>query len=569
MSTARRAYRGGISARTRRKRQPVLETLERYTLLSFLVNNAESSGPGSLAQAIQEADDSGRGTIQFNIDGGGAHVIATNGLPAITCPIVIDGTSQPGYTGTPLITIGGPGSSGVGLMIGRGGNGSVVRGLTVTGFGIGIEIEGSGRNSITQNVLSGNGAAGLVIDGAGATGNVVAGNKIGTSAQGTSWFSNDGYGVILSDGASRNTIGGTSGSAGNVISGNEASGIMVTDHGTSGNVIEGNLIGTGAAGNGIIANGANGIIIESGASSNTVGGLVAGAANVISGNPYSGVAIGGSGTTSNVVEGNLIGTNRAGTMALPNQEGVDLYGGTSNNMVGGTTAAARNLISGNVDNGVDIHDPGTTGNRVRGNYIGTGLAGVGPLGNEGDGVLVVGGACCNTIGGTVPNAGNRIAFNLGNGVAIGQSPSQTIYGVSVYANSIFGNAQLGIDLGDDGRTPNAAYQNIQGPNRHADFPVLTSATNHGSTLTITGTVVGAPGSLRLIEFYASPANSSGPTPPEVCLGSINVWTNAKGTAQFSVTLTVPFRSNCTVRATATDSAGNTSEYSSGLYAPWP
>src|SRR5439155_17578492 len=94
--------------------------------------------------------------------------------------------------------------------------------------------------------------------------------------------------------------------------------------------------------------------------------------NVISGNAFDGVTIIGSTTTNNLVQANYIGIDKTGASALANGgNGIALAHGANGNTVGGTTTGRRNLISGNAADGVAIHDNGTTGNTVEGNYIGT------------------------------------------------------------------------------------------------------------------------------------------------------------------------------------------------------
>src|SRR5207249_513682 len=122
--------------------------------------------------------------------------------------------------------------------------------------------------------------------------------------------------------------------------------------------------------------------------------------NLISGSTYQGVLIGDVGTSGNVVAGNYIGTDAAGTTSLANANGVYLYNGATDNRVGtdglGPNAAAKgNVIAGNTYNGVIVADAGTSGNMVAGNRIGTGAAG-NPLQNHFDGVIVLNGANGNT-----------------------------------------------------------------------------------------------------------------------------------------------------------------------------
>src|SRR5262249_16460408 len=148
-----------------------------------------------------------------------------------------------------------------------------------------------------------------------------------------------GDGVSISGGASNNTVGGTVAAARNIISGNE-NGVNIYGDGTAGNLVRGNYIGLNVAGTMGIANN-YGVQISNGATHTRVGGSAAGAGNVISGNASTGVYIQDFGTSGNAVRGNLIGLNAAGTAAVPNHYGVWIFG-SPNNTVGGTVAGARN-----------------------------------------------------------------------------------------------------------------------------------------------------------------------------------------------------------------------------------
>jgi titin len=141
---------------------------------------------------------------------------------------------------------------------------------------------------------------------------------------------------------------------------------------------------------------------------------------VISANGASGVIISGTGTTGNVVEGNYIGTDATGEYPVGNAvDGVDIAGGASSNVVGGTSYAARNIISANALLGVWITGSGTSSNQVQGNYIGTDATSTSPLGNGLGGVQIDSGASSNLIGGSNANDSNLIQYNAGNGVGIG------------------------------------------------------------------------------------------------------------------------------------------------------
>jgi parallel beta-helix repeat protein len=180
----------------------------------------------------------------------------------------------------------------------------------------------------------------------------------------------------------------------------------------SGNVIAGNYIGVHADGLGDGGNGLGGVFIGFGATNNLVGGETPADRNVISGNGLDGVAIHNIGTDGNTVSGNYIGSDHTGADALPNdQHGVHIYGGAQDNTIGGDTTGERNIIAGNSGDGVHILGASTTGNTVSGNFIGVDKNGYG-LGN-GDQGVGIDDAGSNTIG---PN--NTISDNLGGGVRI-------------------------------------------------------------------------------------------------------------------------------------------------------
>ena len=204
---------------------------------------------------------------------------------------------------------------------------------------------------------------------------------IGTNAAGTVAVGTASYDFVINGGAASNTIGGTSAGSRDVVSGNATYRVYLSDPGTSSNVVEGDYIGTNAAGNATLGIGTYGVYIGKGATANLIGGATATTADVIAGNS-DGVDISGQGTESNLVDGDEIGVNAAETAALSNYDGVVLSGGASNNVV------EFAVISGNY-NGVVVTDAGTTGNLVECNDIGTNAAGIN-LGNFVDGVILEG-----------------------------------------------------------------------------------------------------------------------------------------------------------------------------------
>ncbi|HEV2945758.1 MAG TPA: hypothetical protein VGX70_00185, partial [Gemmataceae bacterium] len=410
-------------------------------------------------------------------------------LPTITHPVIIDGTTQPGYAGKPIIELSGAsaGAGVTGLTITAGN--STVDGLVINRFSgdgidlltnggdlvegnyIGTDMSGTmalgnssqgiliqnrasnntigGTASGSRNIISGNLTDGIHITDSGTTGNLIEGNYIGTNASGTAAIPNVFAGVVIIGGASGNTVGGP---AGNIISGNGSTGILLYGTGTVNNTVAGNYIGTNAAGTGALGNLYYGILMQNGGSSNTIGGTTSAARNVISGNSWAGVGIADAGTTGNIVEGNFIGTDTFGTAAIPNDRGVWIWGAPGNT-IGGTVAAARNIISANSNNGVEIYLSGATNNVVEGNYIGTDVTGTVKLPNAKSGVLIYSGASGNTIGGSsavdpstgrLSGAGNLLSGNLNSGVQIAQATGNVVQG-----NFIGTDATGEIALGND------------------------------------------------------------------------------------------------------------------------
>src|SRR5262249_52110344 len=197
--------------------------------------------------------------------------------------------------------------------------------------------------------------------------------------------------------------GGDAPAARNVIAANADNGIAIVQ--ASSNVIHGNYIGTDASGTAAIRNGFFGVSFLSG-TNNTVGGLTPGAGNVISGNRI-GIDLKNSSAQFNLIQGNFIGTDATGTVALGNDlSGIVLEPGTAFNTIGGDTREARNIISANGIHGISITQ--SSGNVIQGNYIGTDVTGTIDLGNRRDGVRITANANNNLIGGSLPGMGNVI-----------------------------------------------------------------------------------------------------------------------------------------------------------------
>lgn len=626
------------------------------TRQSFVVTNANNHGAGSLRDAIVNANATlGPDTIVFNIPGPGVKTInLLIALPEITDRVTIDATTQPGYAGSPLIELDGLGlgSNGHGLVI-RASN-STVRGLsignfrsnngiwlngcdnnTIQGNYIGVAADGTtakqntrgivltnssnnvigGTTAATRNVISGNNSTG--VDLTSSSNNVIQGNFIGTNAAGTAALTNSGGVNITNDTSTNNLIGGTPAGAGNLISGNQ---FGLTTIGT-GTTIQGNLVGTDVTGTNKIPNTSAGI--QALGTNMLIGGLTASARNIVSGNQGPGVLIRGAGSK---VQGNYIGTDITGTLALGNSGGViagenALVGGTtpearniisangnfgnvslgqnnsgsaatvqgnyigtdvtgtralggsvagihvttSNHLIGGLVPGARNVISGN-SVGIQMgggFTGGTVGNVIQGNFIGLNAAGTAQLPNTNQGIAIFD-AVNNTIGGTQAGAGNRIAFNGGPGITIGNNGSGSNNGTgnSIRGNSIFSNNGLGIDLGTNGVTANDASDGDTGPNHLQNFPVITGAMSTSNSTTIQGSLKSIPNTTFQIDFYSNSAvDPSGNGEGAQFINSTSVNTDANGDATINVTFPVTLAAGRVVTATATDPNGNTSEFS--------
>jgi hypothetical protein len=329
--------------------------------------------------------------------------------------------------------------------------GNVQNGISIFGGGASNTIGGTAVGA--GNLISGNGWDGVAIVGAGTTGNLVQGNLIGTDVTGTKSLGNVLPGVIVFDGATANTIGGDAAGDGNVISGNQNDGVVISGQGTDQNVVAGNFIGTDASGTAPLGNAYQGLDIDSGASDNTIGGQVGAGGNVISGNDNCGIYVVDSGTSGNLITGNLVGTDVTGTQPLGNAyQGMYFGSGTSDNTIGGVTAGLGNVISANDNGGIWLD--GSSDDLVEGNMIGTDITGTVALGNTYSGIYMSG-ASGNTIGGEVPGAANVLSGNGNYGVGdtgTGSRPNVLVgdkIGINV-DGTVLDNAYAGIFVSDGG-----------------------------------------------------------------------------------------------------------------------
>ena len=517
---------------------------------TFTVTTGGSSGPGTLTDAITQADAGGiPANIVFAIPGGGPQKISTQtALPAVTVPVTIDGTTE---SGTPAGSMGifidnsSSQTAGDGLVLGAGSDGSTIRGLAIGGF--------TSLESAAIRVFSNN--------------DTIAGNYIGTDASG---FKNDSNstGVIVQ--GSNNLIGGTGPTDRNVISGN-GTGIQVTDATATGNRIVGNYVGADPSGAHVVTGSGTGIVLDGTSSGSKVGGTTPGSGNVVVSKLVQD-AVQVNQSTGNFVNGNLLGTDATGSVVLGDDIGVELDGGATGNTIGSVGPGA-NVIAGSADVGVLVL--GASGNTIAGNFIGTDRNGT-PLTSipNAEGVRFLNtGATGNTLSNNRisssadqgveaaegPNtiSGNTIDHNGGAGITV--APGTT--GVTISGNSIDLNAGLGIDVGDNGTiTPN-------GPSNLQSFPTGLAGTVFSSTVRVTGTLASAPNTTYTLEFFASPTpDPSGNGEGAEFLGSVHVGTDGNGAATIDALLapsSMPAVGQW-LSATTTAPDGSTSEFATSV-----
>ncbi len=499
-----------------------------------------------------------------------------------------------------------------------------------------------GTTPLTSDVISGNENAGVLIAGSSATGNVVTGNLIGVNAAGSVAVGNQ-YGVLVM--ASNNTIGGTAAGAGNVISGNvgpsgnSGAGILFEGQATA-DVVEGNEIGTNRAGTSAILptnifpsitySNTYGIFFgtpPSGVSTDniineTIGGTVAGAGNLISGNF---IGITGS-VASSVIEGNTVGLNLAGTAPISNGAGILL--GASQTTIGGTTGLARNIISGSntligASGGVAIVDGAglnLTGDSdlVEGNFIGTASNGLAAAGT-GNAIGIELTVTNSTIGSTTIGNSNIISGNSGDGIILGGAGGNAVYGNVIgldFQGNADGNGGSGIVVsgptpaptsptplntsiggttagagntiahsGGSGvlvTTTNYTGLGIRGNSifGNAMLGIVTTTTNpqtpipttlfiNGYSLanglvTVTGVYFDAPGTTVSIDLFGNANDPSGFGQGPNYLGTVSVTTNSAGFATFSPSFASPLVPYTSFSATFTPPDGNTSEFTANF-----
>ena len=359
--------------------------------------------------------------ISFDIPGAGIQSIAaTSDLPPVTERVFINGTTQPGYTDTPLIEVQGTsaGETGRGLLFAPGSDGSQVTALTINRFRTaGIEFQ-SNENRLTQSYIG-----------------------VGVGPNGVTTYpepdGGQGSGIIISGG--KNQIGGDSDDVANIVGGNLQDGIVIRgaeaventfSHNFVGVTRDGTAIGNGGNGftvvgslditiqeNTIAGNGGNGIEVLGGDAAQALGSADVGTSDLPSPNFLGGIKFG-------KIFGNSIGAVKSVTgvaaKVANGRNGIRLSNASNFRIGAGELQAIKNIIAGNSGSGVLIEGAGSRGNVIDNSIIGTDEKGTADLGNGGDGVCILN-ASENTVGGgdeTGASVGNIISGNAGNGVRI-------------------------------------------------------------------------------------------------------------------------------------------------------
>lgn len=496
----------------------------------YTVVNTNDSGPGSLREAIQLCNGTAQvDEIRFNLPGAGVQTIAPlTPLPDITNTVTIDGYSQPGsrtnsepWGSDAILRVRLDGlylsnSFAPALLIKAGG--CSIRGLIVVRFSYGIRIDNASRNTIAGNWV------GVDWDGV-ARGMTFSGVDVTSLSFGASIY---------------NTIGGASPADRNVIGGNRV-GVSFFPTSAGNNLVQGNFIGTDATGRLARGNMFEGVSIQS-ATNITIQGNILSASTGAGG---CGVRIlGGSGTS---ILDNLIGHGSAPWTSLGCfADGISAQGTTKVAIIG-------NSIGFNQNYGISLL--GCSGFSIQGNKIGTAGGGFEPFGNLDGGISILS-SSTNLI------SGNRILFNGGPGIMVSSGVANRIT-----ANEIHDNTGLGIDLNMEGVDENDPGDIDAGANNLQNFPVLADAVLGGGTLRVAGALSSEGGKSYKIEVFVSEAwDPWGWAEGRYFAGSTNVVTDPSGEA--AISLGVPFQAlsgaDFQVTATATDVAGNTSEFSAGI-----
>jgi len=393
---------------------------------------------------------------------------------------------------------------------------------------------------------------------------VVEGCFLGTNADGTQGLNPFATAIRVGFGGSNPRIGGTLPAARNLVCGGSNAGVQIQlgdgSPEVTNGLVAGNLIGTDITGTLDLTND-SGKGITMLSDNVVVGGTSAAARNVINGGIVVGAGLGFASSSGNLIQGNYIGVDVTGTgMFHCRNSCIEVK--DKDNTIGGSAAGAGNRIGGSDRSGIFVPSTGD-GAIILGNYIGTDETGNVALPNEFLGVEVQG-ATGVVIGGTNPGEGNLIAYTtFYGGVGVGGSGTATIRGNSIFENTSVG---LGIDLfasSPNGLNYNDAGDADTGGNGYQNYPIISSVTYGPTTTTVDGTLSSASSTTFDLDFYANPICSRRPQDlPEgkTYLGTLQSTTDGSGAATFHAVLSMAVPAGSPITATATDPGGNTSEF---------
>jgi CSLREA domain-containing protein len=462
--------------------------------------------------------------------------------PHVTGPVKIDGYSQHGSSVNTLAV----GDDAV-LLIELDATNLTQPAIYLNGpFLVGDSSGSTIQGLVISHINNGNSGICSACYGGGSNNDTITGNFIGTDATGTAVTSPAGSYAIELNGSTGSIIGGTTPDKRNVM----ATGYQVIYlTGSNNTTVQGNYIGLDKTGAVALPSG-RGIYVES-SSGNLIGGATSGAGNVVGSWSDDGIIL--QNGNNNLVQGNLIGTDSTGTVRLGGGVyGVEYAGTGTGNKIGGTAAGEGNVMEGASISGVVLYFDTSPDVVVQGNLI-TGNA---------DGVLVYDGA--GIIGGTAAGAGNRIAFNSSLGVSIFAGAKN----VPILGNEIYTNGSLGITLSGTGTpTSNDDGDADTGNNNQQNYPVISGINSvtisPKTTVHVSGSLNSTASTTFRVEFFANAGcDPSGNGEGKIFIGfDPSVTTNPANNASFGpLDFTVPADRHV-ITATATDPAGNTSEFS--------
>lgn len=468
-------------------------------------------------------------------------------LPILAAPITIDGTTQPG---TGRVTIDGAAAP-----------------ASTSGFDIHstATLRGLAIHSMPAAGVRVGGPAGLV---------TLESNAIGTNTSGT---------LLLSNGGPAVDFAPTSPTAVLVMAGNHVVSTAPVGVQLSGGSarLYGNLINVDAAGSAPLGGSTVAVQVDSpgslqfGTDGDGAGDVAE--ANVIGGDGSIGVLITASGNAPRRIAGNRIGVNAAGTARLGAGllRGIEITGAPDGLLIGTDADGTSDAIEANIFSalGASIRVAGGTATRIAGNRIGTDASGAVPLGPGVVGVLVTATATATYIGesniiahadtaGVQVDAsdqlisGNVIRDNARSGVEVIGAAER----VTIVDNSFARNGRAAIDLGANGITLNDPNDSDLGPNRLVNFPVLLAPIDGATTLDFQ--LAAESSTVYTVRVYTTGTpGAAGYGEGAVAAGSALVTTDVAGRATGTVPLGLPAAAGTWYTATATDAAGNTSEFS--------